>query len=644
MAAFQRTLMRLMKVSSPLYRLPAWRQPQLVYYPTTVPTVRLFNTSEETAPVKKQEEDVSILKENSPPREMLQRAIKSAASADMILRVVEGQYDILSPTVAHMALRNLFTLHRHNLTTMSKEDILNNKVFEILCKHTKNGLRMMTTNHHIDTLKVLTYFGVPASSIMVQTVLHLLKKEVNDLNISEIIFLHSLCTRGRGDENMKSLSIALPIVFEANLKLKLDKGNSLHVATALEFATRYKVSEAVFDDLITAASKLEFLTSREAFQVARACARIRHKHPLKAQVCKDALDVVVSHFSEFSNNDVSALLDFISTQMKSNPDTYHKDFFDACANQVVADRRGIYKALACARRLMNSGHWNKDLLNYMTEEIATNPEELKSHIWLAAPFVYVDVISSSGYKPEKWDDALAIILEVLTSAPENKFNYNWIQIACQLGRLEVFPEKLLNFVFDEKFVRETAMKSYNRIDLAQINSLNQSVTLFHPEYTGPLPAEEYLAKALEIDLELMQHLPLKSDLETGFGGSQYVLNKAVTKLKFLVDHAVAIRKGGYPVALNQMKEQPEGINYIDNFEIPADSKMLLILYLPKSLDSMPGTLKFRAQMVLKSLRALGYNTLAIREADWLQVAENERVAFLMQKVKEKLADQYESIV
>ncbi|CAB3364744.1 Hypothetical predicted protein [Cloeon dipterum] len=600
--------MRLMKVSSPLYRLPAWRQPLFVY-PTNVPTVRLFNTSEETAPVKRQEEEVSILKENFPPREMLLRAIKSAASADMILRVVEGQYDILSPTVAHMALRNLFTLHRHNLTTMSKEDILNNKVFEILCKHTKNGLRTMTTNHHIDTLKVLTYFGVPASSIMVQSVLHLLKKEVNDLNISEIIFLHSLCTRGRGDENMKSLSIALPIVFEANLKLKLDKGNSLHVSTALEFATRYKVSEAAFDDLITAASKLEFLTSREAFQVARACARIRHKHPLKAQI-------------------------------KSNPDTYHKDFFDACANQVVADRRGIYKALACARRLMNSGHWNKNLLNYMTEEIATNPEELKSHIWLAAPFVYVDVISSSGYKPEKWDDALANLLEVLTSAPENKFNYNWIQMACQLGRLEVFPEKLLNYVFDEKFVREIAKKSYNRIDLAQINSLNQSVTLFHPDYTGPLPAEEYLTKSLENDLELMQNLPLKSDLETAFGGSQYVLNKAVTKLKFLVDHAVAIRKGGYPVALNQMKEQPEGINYVDNFEIPADSKMLLILYLPKSLDSMPGTLKFRGQMVLKSLSALGYNTLAIREADWLQVAGNERVAYLMQKVKEKLADQF----
>jgi hypothetical protein len=239
---------------------------------------------------------------------------------------------------------------------MSKEEIINNKTFEALCKSVRSGLRLWSSNNLVEILKIVLFFNVPATSIMVQSVLHLLKKEINDLNISEIIFLHMLCSKTRNEPSIKAIQIALPIVFEANIKLKLDREDMGHVAEALDYSSSYKVSEATFDYLITVVSKLQFDDIRDAFKVARACSQFPLPHPLKGSVCVSALDFLLDNgfTAKYSEADVHHILESVTKNVRRDDSFYHERFFNTIVDLVIQKDTGSYKAIMTCRRLLRA--------------------------------------------------------------------------------------------------------------------------------------------------------------------------------------------------------------------------------------------------------------------------------------------------
>lgn len=236
---------------------------------------------------------------------------------------------------------------------MSKEEIVDNKTFEAICKSVRSGLRLWSSNNLVEILKIVLYFKVPPTSIMVQSVLHLLKKEINDLNISEIIFLHMLCSKSKHEASIKAIQIALPIVFEANIKLKLDREDMGHVAEALDFSRSYKVSEVVFDYLVTVVSQLQFYDVRDAFKVARACAHISLPHPLKGSVCASALDYLMDNgfTAKYSESDAHHILDLVTRNCRRDESFYHERFFNTMKDLVIKSGAGSYSAIMTCRRL-----------------------------------------------------------------------------------------------------------------------------------------------------------------------------------------------------------------------------------------------------------------------------------------------------
>jgi hypothetical protein len=239
---------------------------------------------------------------------------------------------------------------------MSREEIVNNKTFEAICKSVRSGLRIWSSNNLIEILKIVLFFKVPPTSIMVQSVLHLLKKDINDLNISEIIFLHMLCSKTKHEASIKAIQLALPIVFEANIKLKLDRENMGHVAEALDFSTSFKVSDAVFDYLVTVVSKLQFYDVRDAYKVARACAHIPIPHPLKGSVCAAALDYLVENdfIAKYPDTDAHHILDLVTRNFRRDENFYHERFFNAMVDLVIQKGSGSYIAILTCRRLMRA--------------------------------------------------------------------------------------------------------------------------------------------------------------------------------------------------------------------------------------------------------------------------------------------------
>jgi len=239
---------------------------------------------------------------------------------------------------------------------MSREEIVKHKNFEVICKAVKTGLRLWSPNNQIEILKIILYFGVPETSIMVQSVLHLLKKEVNELNISEIIFLHMLCRKSKSDANLKALEISLPLVFEANLKLKLLRDHAGHLAEALDYASKFKMSEETYDTLLTEASKHTIEDPRDAFKIAVATSKIKLPHPLKAKLCYDALDVVMktNNFVKYSDKDLTVLLDYVTSSCKRDRGFFHEKFFDGYVESLITNKGNLYRAIRTADKLIKA--------------------------------------------------------------------------------------------------------------------------------------------------------------------------------------------------------------------------------------------------------------------------------------------------
>jgi hypothetical protein len=66
----------------------------------------------------------------------------------------------------------------------------------------------------------------------------------------------------------------------------------------------------------------------------------------------------------------------------------------------------------------------------------------------------------------------------------------------------------------------------------KILNLCQHLKILHPEYTGPFPSDEILERAIGINVDFLSNFPLQNELESGFGGRQYVLTKVCTKMGF----------------------------------------------------------------------------------------------------------------
>lgn len=71
-----------------------------------------------------------------------------------------------------------------------------------------------------------------------------------------------------------------------------------------------------------------------------------------------------------------------------------------------------------------------------------------------------------------------------------------------------------------------------------ILNLCQHLKVLHPEYTGPFPSDEIIEKSTSMNVDFLNDFPLQNELESGFGGPQYVLTKVCTKMGFFAGKSI----------------------------------------------------------------------------------------------------------
>ena len=166
----------------------------------------------------------------------------------------------------------------------------------------------------------------------------------------------------------------------------------------------------------------------------------------------------------------------------------------------------------------------------------------------------------------------------------------WFRFAVDCASLGYYPHSLINDIFKESFVSSHFEKQASDLDWLQLDVLHRSVRIECPEYQGPYPSpsimEQSHRKIYEANVSQDEFLPVEKALQTGVGGSPFVASGMLTKyghfigefvgykslyirvihflVEILLDHILAMRPGGFPVAINTTPPDLNTVRYVEN--------------------------------------------------------------------------------
>lgn len=235
---------------------------------------------------------------------------------------------------------------------MTTKDILSHPDFERLCKKLKSQSGIIELNETIEALKVISYVGVPPNSTIVQVLLQLIRQNINSLSLPHIMFLDFLLHQFKGSPLVDALKIALPIVFEIHLPLKMDRDNVAHLAEYLYYASRARLGETSVDMIVKALYQLnEEFDGKTAKSIIWSITDMKPNEIFEPLMNKAINDLIV-HVDNVTYSDIESTLSrLIYSYTKRYPYFYNEIFADTCVNYVIDRDLGFEHGVYMLRKL-----------------------------------------------------------------------------------------------------------------------------------------------------------------------------------------------------------------------------------------------------------------------------------------------------
>lgn len=112
-------------------------------------------------------------------------------------------------------------------------DLRNHEGFQILCEKLQKQVRIMSLSDAIQVLKLLNLLEVPASTMIMQSLLQTIKNSVNGLDIHQVHLLSIIFRTMEQTTLSSALQTALPILIPNILTTKLDYSDLKELSLAL---------------------------------------------------------------------------------------------------------------------------------------------------------------------------------------------------------------------------------------------------------------------------------------------------------------------------------------------------------------------------------------------------------------------------
>lgn len=173
-------------------------------------------------------------------------SIKSATNPLQLLDSVAVSKSVVNKMASDQFMRTLHTLfglHKATKDSISAAQIIAHPSFMILCRKLWRIAPSMDVSDNLNALKIVNYLKIPANTELTLTLVSLLRHQINDLSLQEMVYadylLNQLTPRL---EKVEAIKAALPVLFEIQLPIQFDPENTTENIELLKFATSKMVS------------------------------------------------------------------------------------------------------------------------------------------------------------------------------------------------------------------------------------------------------------------------------------------------------------------------------------------------------------------------------------------------------------------
>lgn len=511
--------------------------------------------------------------------------------------------------------------------------------FTRLCEVIRKDIRLMKINDIIESLKIITYFKIPSDTLLIQSLLQVIRTTVNEISLRDIIFVHFLLKKMDGSPLRDALLIALPLIFETQLPTKLDPDDVHLLRSSLFFMNKTNINNPeLYGIVIESLRKYEDLDIETAGSVLCSLYRMAHLPPIALQLLSTIQNITTTKAKELDVQRILWILNVVTYAVTNNKEyeaiLYNEAMIDAFVNSAISSNITFNDGIQLLRLLNMLNHTHMPFLEYLAAKCFKMPDLLKDASYYDM-YNFLEGFVNADYKPVFWDTIRdAILANKIGTRHRGKSLL--IKFALHLTALDCYNPDLISKAISEymasnKHVRNTCA--------TELLLLYQAVKTLYPMYDGPWPSQDILEHTTAFR-STSSVCSFRAALERALGGSRYLYNDVRTKLGHYIDHVVVMRKGGYPVAINTESSNITDPVYIEDIRTPIESQMILIFNLPDSAYAVNSQrVKSTWLLEIRSAEALiKSNTIAINSSSWMKLPEYERVPYLMQAIKLKCED------
>ncbi|XP_031825605.1 uncharacterized protein LOC116423936 isoform X2 [Nomia melanderi] len=503
---------------------------------------------------------------------------------------------------------------------MHNESVVNSKQFLRLCIMIQYNVRSLSIQNIFDVLDFLYSLKVPTNTVLVETLLQLLRVQINTLTLSQIRRLYHKLKRLDETELIKGLLFALPIVFENRIKIELDERNKNNIIQALNFATQVKNMNLVIYAINKLYKNNETKNIYDAVTILHGLILIPELNILDCKLLNQMTDIIINNYETLNFEAIRFLLVHIEKRHKNKQmkNSYFENLVHTLYHVMKNKNMSFDNDIEVLRLLNRIKYRNISFMDYLAQKCVENPNLLRD-CTAGQMNSFIKAMTISSYKTTYWEKLEPLILDFVWKCDFDLA----VLITFYLLSLDYYNEKLLKHVFSSRFCSES-----NLLDVGIMSfliRLYQCVKILYPNYQGITLSQNVIDHCIQ-KTTVHYNSFLKTCLEDMVGGGTFVGSNMTTKFGHHIDHIIILNPNGFPVVI-----QYDNSRYIENITAPLEYSRILILSVPTSvICKNSGRYHSTWEICVKSLEKLtGYTIVQISADTWWRLPNNEKKSYLL---------------
>lgn len=237
------------------------------------------------------------------------------------------------------------------------DSLIKDPAFCILCQNFKKHARALDVNEAIEATKFLSYLGVPIDSFITQTMLQLIRSQINIINVRQIMFLDFILSKFDGQNHLvDALKLALPLAFQIHLPMEIDNQDLQLLKDMLFYSCTHDLPDRCINNIVTGLLLHDQgIDAQVAKSIIWSLCQVNCTEeifPTRVQLLHICYDILTDKLDSLSYQDVLKTAAKVKGRiLEKHPEYYHEQLMDAVANYVVKHNVEFEKGLLIARVL-----------------------------------------------------------------------------------------------------------------------------------------------------------------------------------------------------------------------------------------------------------------------------------------------------